>query len=93
MACRGTRLTLSSLPQSHYCHTGEVKQVVVPEKFLAMVMKLAYESIVGGHLPAKKTADHITSNFHWPGVISDVTRFYRSCDLWDASQYIIDLNI
>ena len=60
---------------------GEVKQIVVPEIYWKQVMKLAHESIVGGHLRAKKTVDGITNNFHWPGVIVDVTRFCRSCDI------------
>ena len=44
-------------------------------------MKLTHESIVGGHLGAKKTVDCITSNFHWSGVVVDVARFCRSCDI------------
>ena len=60
---------------------GEVKQIVVPEIYRKQVMKLAHESIVGGHLGAKKTVDRITSNFHWPGIVADVTRFCRSCDI------------
>ena len=60
---------------------GKVKQIVVPEIYQKQVMKLAHELIVGGHLGAKKTVDRITSNFHWPGVVGDVTRFYRSCDV------------
>ena len=44
-------------------------------------MSLAQESIVGGHLAAKKTKDRITTSFHWPGITSDVTRFCRSCEI------------
>jgi len=62
----------------------ETKQVLVPLKYRKQVMTLAHESIVGGHLGARKTADRITSSFHWPGVISDVTRFCRSCDIIQA---------
>ena len=29
----------------------------------------------------KKTLDKITSNFYWPGIHGDVTRFCRSCDI------------
>ena len=60
---------------------GEVKQIVVPEIYQMQVMKLAHESIAGGHLGAKKTVDHITSNFHWPRVVADVTRFCISRDI------------
>ena len=60
---------------------GEVRQIVVPEIYRKQVMKLTHESIVGGHLGAKKTVDCIANNFHWPGVVADVTRFCRSCDI------------
>ena len=44
-------------------------------------MKLAHKSIVGGHLGANKTTDRITSNFHWSGITSDISRFCMSCDI------------
>ena len=58
-----------------------MKQVVVPSEHRKRVMSLAHESIVGGHLAAKKTIDQITTSFHWPGITSDVTRFCRSCEI------------
>ena len=58
-----------------------MKQVVVPSEHRKRVMSLAHESIVGGHLAAKKTIDRITTSFHWPGITSDVTRFCRSCEI------------
>ena len=56
-----------------------MKQVVVPSEHRKHVMSLAHESIVCGHLAAKKTIDRITTSFHWPGITSDVTRLCRSC--------------
>ncbi|XP_033730000.1 uncharacterized protein LOC117319277 [Pecten maximus] len=56
------------------------RQLVVPEKFRQTVLKLAHESIMAGHLAAKRTASRILSEFYWPGVQADVTRFCRSCD-------------
>ena len=65
--------------------TGEVekkiKQIVVPRSLRTYVMQLAHESLVGGHLAAKKTMDRITSSFNWPGISGDVSRFCRSCDI------------
>ena len=52
--------------------TVEVRQVAVPTKFRGKIMALTHESIVGGHLGAKKTIDRITTSFHWPGIISDI---------------------
>ena len=58
-----------------------MKQVVMPSEHRKRVMSLAHESIVGGHLAAKKTIDRITTSFHWPGITSDVTRFCQSCEI------------
>ena len=55
----------------------KVKQIVVPTPYRKQLMKLAHETIVGGHMDIRKTSDRITSSFHWPGIISDVTRFCR----------------
>ena len=40
------------------------KQVVVPQKFRTQVMKLAHESILGGHQGPSKTVDKVLSNFY-----------------------------
>ncbi|XP_060085301.1 uncharacterized protein LOC132564684 [Ylistrum balloti] len=56
------------------------RQLVVPEKFRQTVLKLAHESILAGHLAAKRTASRVLSEFYWPGVQADVTQFCRSCD-------------
>ena len=44
-------------------------------------MSLAHESIVGGHLAAKKTTDRNNTRFLWPGITSDVTRLCRSFEI------------
>ncbi len=60
--------------------TEDVKQIVTPTKYRNRVMRLAHESIVGGHLGIHKTVERITSSFHWIGVVADATRLCRSCD-------------
>ncbi len=57
------------------------KQVVVPLKFRTQVMRLAHESILGGHQGPTKTSDKVLSNFYWPGVQADVKRYCQSCDI------------
>ena len=52
-----------------------VKQVVVPECLRRQVMELAHDSIMGGHLGVRKTADKILGVFYWPGLKADVSRF------------------
>ena len=44
-------------------------------------MKMAHESIVSGHLGINNTINKIQSQFYWPGLNGDVTRFCRSCDI------------
>ena len=58
-----------------------ITQLIVPKPQRVLVMKLAHESILGGHQGFKKTADKVLSNFFWPGVQSDIQRYCRSCDI------------
>lgn len=67
--------------QSPKHNNGEpVKQLVVPVKYRNDILKLAHESVFGGHLGTQKTADKVMSQFHWPGLIADVKRHCASCD-------------
>ena len=58
-----------------------LKQVMVPEPLRERMMDFAHSSIMGAHMGVQKTMDKITSNFYWPGIHGDVTRFCRSCDI------------
>ncbi|XP_065939198.1 uncharacterized protein [Magallana gigas] len=57
------------------------RQLIVPRKYRTIVMKIAHETLMGGHLGSKKTTDRIVSEFYWPGIQSDIRRFCRSCDV------------
>ncbi|XP_060070207.1 uncharacterized protein LOC132550192 [Ylistrum balloti] len=59
----------------------EFKQVVVPDKLRVRVMKMAHESILAGHLGIRRTVQRVLTEFFWPGLQADVTRFCRSCDI------------
>ena len=56
-------------------------QFVVPQQYPKMVMKLAHESILSGHLAVKRTIQKVLSEFFWPGIASDIKRFCQSCDI------------
>ena len=45
------------------------------------VMLVAFNIITGSHLGIKKTREKIMSNFYWPGIDGDVTRYCHSCDV------------
>ncbi|XP_033099549.1 uncharacterized protein LOC117103147 [Anneissia japonica] len=57
------------------------RQIVVPQPYREQVLKIAHESILGGHQGAKKSSDRVLAFFYWPGVISDVKRYCKSCDI------------
>ena len=60
---------------------GKIGQVVLPKQFRLQVMKVAHGSLFGGHLGSRKTLDRVYSNFYWPGIHLDITRFCQSCDI------------
>jgi len=58
-----------------------IRQVLVPTSLRSQVMKTAHDSILGGHLGVKKTTDRILAAFYWPGILGDINRFCKSCDI------------
>ena len=58
-----------------------ILQVVLPKKLRSQVMKIAHESLLGGHQGIKKTSDRILMNFYWPGILGDISRYVQSCDI------------
>ena len=62
-------------------HGNIIKQVVVPTCLREKVMTLAHEKKLTGHLAVKKTAQKILTNFYWPSLWKNVTRFCQSCDV------------
>ena len=59
---------------------GNFKQVVVPKRLRTGVLKLAHESLMGGHMGSRKTRERVWQQFYWPGICGDVRRFVSSCD-------------
>ena len=65
-----------------YVNQGQpLRQIVVPKELRKQLIEVGHNSIVGGHLGVKKTADKILSNFYWPGIHIDVRHFCWSCDV------------
>ena len=56
-------------------------QLVIPESFHEKVLRLAHETLMSGHLGIKKKMDKVLTEFFWPGVCGDVSRFCKSCDI------------
>ncbi|GFR64154.1 Gypsy retrotransposon integrase-like protein 1 [Elysia marginata] len=66
-------------------HDVSIKQVLLPKKLREYVMSVAHNSLTGAHLGIMRTKDKVLSNFYWPGVDGDVTRYCRSCDVCQRS--------
>ncbi|GFO29000.1 gypsy retrotransposon integrase-like protein 1 [Plakobranchus ocellatus] len=58
-----------------------MKQVGLPKPLQEYVMSVAHDFITGAHLGIRRTKDKVLSNFYWPGVDGDVTRYCQSCDV------------
>ncbi|XP_078581557.1 uncharacterized protein LOC144864980 [Branchiostoma floridae x Branchiostoma japonicum] len=59
----------------------ERKQLVLPQQCRQVVLQLAHDAPMAGHLGKKKTTERILMNFFWPGVHSDVKAHCRGCEV------------
>ena len=58
--------------------TGQVVQVVMPDKYRDLVLKATHGDI-SGHFGVKKTYNHALQHFYWPRIKRcDVARFVKS---------------
>ncbi|XP_037774920.1 uncharacterized protein LOC119571901 [Penaeus monodon] len=64
---------------SKHAYEVGVKQLVVPRKFVNVILSTAHDSPVAGHFSHRKTADKIFHNFFWPGAGAEIKRYCRSC--------------
>ncbi|GFR60628.1 reverse transcriptase [Elysia marginata] len=62
-------------------HNVSIKLMVLPKTLREYMMSVAHGSLTGAYLGIRRTKDKVLSNFYWPGVDGNVTRFCRSCDL------------
>ena len=56
-------------------------QLVIPESFCEKILRLAHETLMSRHLSIQKTMDRVLTEFFWPGVCGDMSRFCKSCDI------------
>ena len=65
----------------HDMARGGSTTVVLAESLRKYVRSIVHDTITGGHLGIRKTRKKITSNYYWPGIYVDVTRYCHSCDV------------
>ncbi len=56
-----------------------VTQIVVPKRYRSIILNMAHETPLSGHLGVNKTYKKILSNFYWPNLLKDVSEFCKSC--------------
>ena len=56
-------------------------QLIVTQQYRKMVITLAQESIMAGHLAIKRTIQKVLSECFWPGDASGIKIFCQSCDI------------
>uniref|UniRef100_A0A1X7U6T0 Integrase zinc-binding domain-containing protein n=1 Tax=Amphimedon queenslandica TaxID=400682 RepID=A0A1X7U6T0_AMPQE len=64
----------------------ELKQLVLPVECRAVVLKLAHEVPMAGHLGITKTKDRILQRYYWPGIFKDVAQYCKSCEICQRSR-------
>ena len=57
------------------------EQLIVPEQYRELVMQLAHESILTGHLSVTSSVHKVLAEYYWPGIYRDVKRFVQSCEV------------
>ena len=57
----------------------EVRQIVTPENRRGDVLRLAHDSVMGGHLAREKTLSRIKLSFWWPNMKSSVADYCTKC--------------
>ena len=66
---------------THKNASKPVKQVMIPKQQRDKILSVAHDGLMSGHSGIKRTLDRVMSNFYWPGVAEDVTRYCKSCDI------------
>jgi predicted aspartyl protease len=73
--------------QSKGTQPGDVcmcEQLVLPQKYRKMLLRLAHDVPMGGHLGITKTKDRILAKYYWSGVFQEVVQYCRSCEVCRA---------
>lgn len=54
----------------------ETSQTVLPASYRLIVLKLAHENVLAGHLRVNKTFHRLSKYFFWPGLKTSVAKFF-----------------
>ncbi|GFO17419.1 gypsy retrotransposon integrase-like protein 1 [Plakobranchus ocellatus] len=60
---------------------SDIDQIVLPKSIRQEVLQVCHDSPIAGHLGINATKKRVCSRFSWPGIIRDVNKYVKSCDV------------
>ncbi|GFO24642.1 gypsy retrotransposon integrase 1 [Plakobranchus ocellatus] len=60
---------------------SDIDQTVLPKSMRQKVLQACHDSPIAGHLGINATKKRVCSRFSWPGIIRDVNKYVKSCDV------------
>ena len=63
------------------------EQLIVPEQYRELVMQLAHESILTGHLPVTSSVHKVLSEYYWSGIYRNVKRYVQACEVCNSGSH------
>lgn len=60
-------------------------RLLIPKPLREKVMKVAHETLLTAHQGIKKTQDKVCTMFYWPGILADIKRFVKSCEVCQSA--------
>ena len=81
----GLLLKKSRDPMQEADDTADSYQVVLPRRYRQEVVRLAHEDVTA-HLGVTKTGDVLKTYFFWPGMLTDVRKYIKRCNICQVAQ-------
>ncbi len=69
------------IPKGHHEQDVATEQLILPMQCRNMVLQLAHDIPLSGHLGKKKTTKRILQRFYWPTIHHDVAEYCRTCEV------------
>ena len=63
----------------------QCEQLVLPRQCRQLVLHLAHNVHMAGHLGITKTKDRVLRRYYWPGIFRDIAEYCRACEVCQRS--------
>ena len=61
------------------------KQLILPQQCRQIVLRLAHDVPMAGHMGITKTKNRLLQRYYWPGIFTEVANYCRSCEVCQKS--------